>query len=74
MTAPALDGLVKCRAGRKIVTSFVYPPIPWRNFDWCATFDDYDGAPDAGPQWMGTGETEQEAINDLIQQVEDDAD
>lgn len=27
--------------------SFDMPPIPFRNFDWCATHKDFDGAPDA---------------------------
>jgi hypothetical protein len=30
---------------RKIVTSHVYPPIPARNWDWCAH---YDGEEEAG--------------------------
>lgn len=51
---------------RKINTSYVYPPIPDRRFDWCATFDDYDGAPDAGFQPVGYGHTEQDAIHDLL--------
>jgi hypothetical protein len=45
----------------EIKTSYVYPPIPWRGFDWCATFGDYDlGDP------QGFGATEQEAIDDLV--------
>ncbi len=51
----------------KIKTHFVYPPIPCRNFDWSAVDDDtYDmGAP------IGHGATEQEAIEDLLDQLED---
>jgi hypothetical protein len=45
----------------KIVTSHIYPPIPTRAFDWCATFDNYDGP--GSP--IGYGSTEQEAIENL---------
>jgi hypothetical protein len=47
-------------------------PIPIRDFDWCATLDDYDGAPDAGPQPIGYGATEEAAIADLKMQLEED--
>lgn len=50
-------------AERKIVTSNVYPPIPIRQFDWCAHFD---GDEECGP--YGWGETEADAISDLKQQ------
>ena len=43
----------------KIVTEFVYPPIPLRQFDWAAHYDDPEG-------YVGRGATEQEAINDLL--------
>lgn len=49
----------------------VYPPIPIRSFDWCATLDEYDGAPDAGRQCVGNGATRQEAIDALIADVID---
>ena len=43
-----------------IVTQFIYPPIPIRDFDWMATDGDYDlGDP------IGYGRTEEEAIADL---------
>lgn len=45
-------------------TSIVYPPIPNRRFDWQAVYDD-DEPNDNGP--TGHGETEQEAIKDLIE-------
>jgi hypothetical protein len=55
-----------------IRTIFEHPPIPARQFDWAAVFgDEYDGAPDAGPQLIGRGETEAEAIADLLEQAED---
>jgi hypothetical protein len=56
--------------GRKIITSFDYPPIPVRTCDWSAIFDDYDGAEDSNCP-IGHGATEKEAIRDLIEQVED---
>lgn len=56
-----------------IRTSFVYPPIPIRQFDWSAVDDDtYDGADDSHCP-IGHGATEQEAIDDLMQQIEDAA-
>lgn len=47
--------------GPKIITSFVYPPIPMRQFDWQAYFD---GEEELGG--YGSGKTEQEAIDDLL--------
>lgn len=47
-----------------ITTEFVYPPIPARRFDWRATDDNYEpGMP------IGYGATEQEAIEDLQEQL-----
>jgi hypothetical protein len=61
-----------------IKTSFVYPPIPTRNHDWQAydanTYDcdcDENGFFSTSP--LGHGATEQEAIADLLQQIEDRA-
>jgi hypothetical protein len=55
----------------KIRTSFDYPPIPDRRFDWSAVDDDtYDGAEDSHCP-IGHGATEQEAIADLLDQLED---
>lgn len=53
----------------KVHTDFVYPPIPLRDFDWSAVFDDYDGAEDANCP-IGRGPTEQAAIADLLDQHE----
>jgi hypothetical protein len=47
--------------GRKIITSFEYPPIPIRSFDWCAY---RDGEEESGR--YGWGKTEQEAVQDLL--------
>lgn len=58
--------------GVKIHTHHVYPPIPVRSMDWSAVTDNYDGAPDSSTRHqIGRGATEQEAINDLIEQLED---
>ena len=52
-------------------TSFDYPPIPVRRFDWSAIDDDtYDGAEDSCCP-VGHGATEQEAIDDLLDQLTD---
>lgn len=51
---------------RAIHTECVCPPIPLRQFDWCATFV---GDDEAGLQ--GWGATEDEAIADLRQQAEE---
>ncbi len=52
----------------RIVTSHVYPPIPWRGADWCAYVDDW-GA-DSSP--YGWGATEAEAIADLEWKLEEE--
>jgi hypothetical protein len=54
---------------RKIVTSYANPPIPYRNMDWAAWFDD-EGA-EAGR--YGYGETEAEATQDLLDNYEGEA-
>lgn len=54
-----------------IRTHYSPKPIPSPQYDWQAVRDDYDGAPDAGPRPVGHGATEQEAIDDLLQQLED---
>jgi hypothetical protein len=42
------------------------PPIPDRRYDWSAVTDDYEpGHP------VGHGETEEAAIADLVEQLED---
>lgn len=48
----------------RIVTHYWAKPIPPRQFDWSAMFDDSD---DEGP--VGYGATEAEAIQDLTEQV-----
>lgn len=65
--------------GWKVRTDCVQPPIPVRDFDWCAVLHDYyDGAPDyeGAPRKhnlctvIGTGATEEKAIDDLLEQVD----
>ena len=48
----------------KIITSFLYPPIPIRNHDWVAYLE---GEEESGP--YGYGKTEEEAIEDLKEQL-----
>ena len=55
---------------RKIVTAFVYPPIPIRSCDWQAHFDG-DEPDDDGRMRVGYGETEQKAIQDLRNNYDD---
>ena len=53
----------------KIVTHYEPKPIPDRRSDWDAIDDDtYDGAEDSHCP-VGRGATEQEAIDDLMQQI-----
>jgi hypothetical protein len=54
---------------RKIITSFIHPPIPFRGCDWQAHWD--DEGEEAGN--YGYGKTEADAINDLKQATEDAA-
>lgn len=50
----------------RIVTDFIYPPIPDRSCDWCAyDGDTYDG--EGCP--MGLGAAEAEAVADLKTQI-----
>lgn len=61
---------IRRAAGRmvEVRTDFIYPPIPPRQFDWCAVDDQrYDG--EGCP--IGFGETEERAIADLLDQIED---
>lgn len=62
----ALPTLKPRRCGHTIVTEYIYPPIPTRTMDWRATLDDYE--PGAR---MGWGATEQAAIADLLEALED---
>lgn len=50
----------------KIETYFVSTPALWCTYD----ADSYDGAEDAGPQAVGYGKTQEEAIADFHEQRE----
>lgn len=52
---------------RPIFVSFENPPIPARDFDYVAYFDDV--GPEDSP--YGYGATEREAIAELIEMMED---
>lgn len=49
----------------KIITSFIFPPIPDRSFDWIAY---RDGDEEFGKK--GFGDTEREAIENLLLEEE----
>lgn len=49
-----------------ITTNFSMTPIPLRQFDWSAIYDNYE--PNCP---IGHGATEQEAIQDLLDQTEE---
>lgn len=48
----------------EIITRFDPPPIPIKNSDWVATTDSYEPEDP-----VGRGATEQEAIDDLLDQL-----
>jgi hypothetical protein len=51
-----------------IATEFWAKPIPPRQFDWAATYDNYDGAEDSSTRGeIGYGVTEEDAVNDLLE-------
>lgn len=52
-----------------INTHHIFPPIPIRSFDWSAMRDDDEGE-EGRP--VGYGATEDEALRDLIEQLEDE--
>lgn len=51
----------------KIITSHDRPPIPTKAFDWSAVREGYCGCGECKFP-IGHGETEQEAIADLLEQ------
>lgn len=54
----------------KIVTEHVCPPISIRDFDWKAYNSATDYVPERG-SLTGWGKTEEEAIADLLRQIEE---
>lgn len=61
--------------GVKIHTNFDYPPIPVRDMDWSAVTDNYDADCDEDGFFStspcGRGPTEQDAITDLLDQLQE---
>lgn len=51
----------------KVITSFVYPPIPDRTWDWAAWIDGQEESV------IGRGPTEYVAIIALLEQLSDEA-
>lgn len=54
--------------GFRIRTDHVKPPIPIRDYDYSAVLEDYEPG-DA----QGWGATEQAAVDDLLQQIQENA-
>lgn len=72
MNAPVLSAMP---AARRIITQYEFPPIPLRQFDWCAYRDGYE-PPDCdgvGGGHVGWGRTEEAAIADLLMLEDGDA-
>jgi hypothetical protein len=70
-------GIGGCRVQQKgsqmnIKTHFDPKPIPFRDFDYTAVTDNYDGAADARSP-IGHGRTEAEAVTDLQRQIDGEA-
>ena len=73
--------LLATRQVINVSVCFDYPPIPIRSMDWSAVDDDtydcsYDGEDETGHHWtssspVGHGETQAEAIKDLLEQLEE---
>jgi hypothetical protein len=50
----------------KVITDFVSPPVPSRNFDWTATQEFYEPG-----DVIGRGPTKDAAIKDLLTQLQE---
>ena len=51
----------------QISTSYVYPPIPIRSFDWSATLAGFEGE---GGAYEASGTTKEEAVANLLDGLE----
>ena len=51
----------------RIITEYVYPPIPIRSFDWSAVLEGYEGE---GGRYEASGATEIEAVDRVLEQLE----
>lgn len=69
MSTDALIARMDAIGRGKITVRFIYPPIPQREFDWCATFDN-DEPDDDGNMLAGYGRTQLDALNDLLDNAE----
>lgn len=63
------EALIRCADRGKIIVNGIWPPVPSRQFDYAAHFDD-DEPNDDGQMMMGYGATELEAIDDLLLDLE----
>ncbi len=71
MIAGEIRDAIRQKAAPCIRTELVYPPIASRAWDWSAVDDNtYDGAPDSHSP-IGYGPTEEAAIADLLEQLEE---
>ena len=61
----AENSLLKEQLTMKIKTNYEHPPIPLRQFDWSAVYDNYEPG-----DYVGHGETEEKAIADLKEKTE----
>lgn len=78
----ALVSILSTREEICLSTNFVYPPIPIRSMDWSCVDDNtydasYEGEDENGHHWSaapsGHGATEQEAIADFLERIEESA-
>lgn len=60
MTSQEITAEYPAIESRKIITSFISPPIPIRSFDWCAWFDGEEQG-----VLRGWGKTKAEAVQNL---------
>lgn len=68
MSEPRDLSILATRREIRLATSFDHPPIPVRHYDWSA-YDDRTA--DIG-MTVGNGSTENEAINDLLERLEEE--
>lgn len=60
-----IDARIAAAGRGQVIYTHVYPPIPVRNFDWSAHFEN-DEPNDAGSMLIGYGKTAPEALADLL--------
>jgi hypothetical protein len=51
----------------KIITTYEFPPIPIRSFDWSAVLEGFEGE---GGRYEASGATKREAELNLLEQLE----